>query len=500
MYGGDPPELGARSSVESRRSPSSRRFTSESATALAASFLLLWGEAGVGKTRLLDEFAARAAAHGARVGIGEVLRRPLSAIRTVARGLLRACRCPRHSRAAPNSRPAEQLRPSDIGTFLPPPRRCASMPVPNLLLLDDLHWADFATLEFLAFFARRLEDAPCWCSPPSVPNELEVDHLRLEALEQDLLRNGARRLNVEPLGDDAMRLLVSTLWPARLPHARRSSASAPSPKASPISPRSSSAARSARARRRARSGAFEHSRGRARAIRALLEAKIGPYLLRASVIGRNIRSGAARPTRRSRTGTAFVAALCAARELQLVREIEGSELFRFATRSRAKSSIANCCKRSGKRLIAKWPRSWSAPICRPMRARSLITGVPRANARARRWRRASRRPRDSAQRPSRRQGAYGRAVRLRDEPGADVAALCEKFSRALSIGGNLAEACSSSSDPSTHTLRRRPERPRCLRHGWPAVTSSTRVRRSGEAMRARLRSATSAARSPSTRA
>ena len=36
---------------------------------------------------------------------------------------------------------------------------------PLLLVLEDLHWSDAATLEWLAYVARRCDPRACWCSP-----------------------------------------------------------------------------------------------------------------------------------------------------------------------------------------------------------------------------------------------------------------------------------------------------------------------------------------------
>ena len=83
------------------------------------------------------------------------------------------------------------------------------------MLLDDLHWADFATLEFLAFFARK-QNAAVLAIGTVRSDDLERDHARLDALNR-LVRNGARRVNVDPLGRDDMHRLVSFLWPVESP-------------------------------------------------------------------------------------------------------------------------------------------------------------------------------------------------------------------------------------------------------------------------------------------
>ena len=78
--------------------------------------------------------------------------------------------------------------------------------------LDDLQWADFASLEFLAFLARRLSNARVLVLASVRSDNLERDHVRLEAVEK-LRRDGAATVTVDPLPDDEMRRLVVNLWP-----------------------------------------------------------------------------------------------------------------------------------------------------------------------------------------------------------------------------------------------------------------------------------------------
>ncbi|MFY9710589.1 MAG: hypothetical protein WAK88_10510, partial [Candidatus Cybelea sp.] len=54
-----------------------------------------------------------------------------------------------------NPRRAAAAEAQRYRVFLAAAAALASMEVPTLVLLDDLHCADFATLEFLAFFARK---------------------------------------------------------------------------------------------------------------------------------------------------------------------------------------------------------------------------------------------------------------------------------------------------------------------------------------------------------
>ena len=130
-----------------------------------ASTVLVSGEAGVGKTRLLAEFAERASAGGARVligncielGDGELPHAPLAAILRQleleldpealaavlgpARGVL--------DPAAPNNQA------SRLDLVLALLGRLGEL-APAVVAIEDLHWADRSTRDLLAFLIRSL--------------------------------------------------------------------------------------------------------------------------------------------------------------------------------------------------------------------------------------------------------------------------------------------------------------------------------------------------------
>ena len=90
--------------------------------------------------------------------------------------------------------------------------RAAGVAAPIVMSLDDLHWADHASLEFLAFLSRRLSHARVLVLAGVRSDNLERDHARLEAVEK-LRHDGAVIVTVAPLPDDEMRRLVANLWP-----------------------------------------------------------------------------------------------------------------------------------------------------------------------------------------------------------------------------------------------------------------------------------------------
>ncbi|HSK95714.1 MAG TPA: AAA family ATPase, partial [Euzebyales bacterium] len=143
--------------------------------------VLVAGEAGIGKTRLAKEFAARVSAQEAMVLVGECLAQregglPYGPIRQALRDLQRTTDGPElaptratagdvlaallpeldHGLAADA---ATQMRVRLFESLLELFQRLADHQ-PLLLIIDDVHWADHATLDLLTFLARNLSAVP----------------------------------------------------------------------------------------------------------------------------------------------------------------------------------------------------------------------------------------------------------------------------------------------------------------------------------------------------
>ncbi|MFQ5616964.1 MAG: BTAD domain-containing putative transcriptional regulator, partial [Anaerolineales bacterium] len=87
------------------------------------------------------------------------------------------------------------------------PNHAASL----LLFLDDLHWADQSTLDLLHYLTRRLTAAPIWIVGTYRPEEVDLSHplTRLwQGLERDALVD---RLILEPLSAGAVKKLTRAL-------------------------------------------------------------------------------------------------------------------------------------------------------------------------------------------------------------------------------------------------------------------------------------------------
>jgi DNA-binding CsgD family transcriptional regulator/tetratricopeptide (TPR) repeat protein len=136
------------------------------------------GESGMGKTRLVDEFAARAREGGARVlsgecvelGESELAYAPIvSALRPLARnhdpvldelgasGAVLAQLLPRFGEAgaAPVTRPSETSQGQLFEALLSLLDRLGEAQ-PVVLVVEDIHWADRSTRDFLIFLSRTL--------------------------------------------------------------------------------------------------------------------------------------------------------------------------------------------------------------------------------------------------------------------------------------------------------------------------------------------------------
>jgi predicted ATPase len=75
---------------------------------------------------------------------------------------------------------------------------------PLLMLADDLHWADTASLRWLAFVAERVEDLPILIVCAARPDEPGADQAVLDALTA----GSAEVLRPAPLSPDAAMTLI----------------------------------------------------------------------------------------------------------------------------------------------------------------------------------------------------------------------------------------------------------------------------------------------------
>jgi DNA-binding CsgD family transcriptional regulator len=202
--------------------------------------VLLSGDAGVGKTRLLVELRDLAVAEGWRVVAGhcldfgdsalpylpfsEVLGRLEAefpeAVQRVAQAHPALARLQPGRRMLGSSDSAssardegEMLDRSDLFTAVHSVLEEAATVSPVLLVIEDCHWADQSTRDLLSFLFSRPFEGPVAIVASYRSDDLHRRHpLRRQVAEWSRLR-GVERMQLGPLGDEQVRLLIASLSP-----------------------------------------------------------------------------------------------------------------------------------------------------------------------------------------------------------------------------------------------------------------------------------------------
>jgi DNA-binding CsgD family transcriptional regulator len=156
---------------------------------------LLGGEAGIGKSSLLHEFSTR---HGhARVlwGACDALftPRPLSPLHDIARQVRGALSAAVNSRAS---------REEIFAAALDELERAAA-----LVVFEDMHWADEATLDLLKYLGRRIHRTHAMLVVTYRDDEVGPRH-PLRFVIGDLPRASTRRMLLSPLSESAVAQLA----------------------------------------------------------------------------------------------------------------------------------------------------------------------------------------------------------------------------------------------------------------------------------------------------
>jgi predicted ATPase len=189
----------------------------EAATGGRRRLVFVTGEAGIGKTALLDTFLSRLdAGDGVRIGHGQCVEQygTGEAYLPVLEALARMARDPRGDVIV---RALRQYAPSWLAQLpalltdqdLEPVRRrtqgttrdrmlrelaetldVVSADVPLILVLEDLHWSDSATVDLLAMLARRRDPARVLILATYRPADLAVGPHPLKPVKQDLQAHG----------------------------------------------------------------------------------------------------------------------------------------------------------------------------------------------------------------------------------------------------------------------------------------------------------------------
>lgn len=158
--------------------------------------VLVTGEAGIGKSALLEEFLERHG-EGCRVAWGtcDALPTPraLGPVYEIASALAVA--------NAPADGPREAL----FGALLSDLSRA---PHPTVLIIEDLHWADEATLDFVRFLGRRIQRTRCLVVVTYRDDEVPALH-PLRRVIGELPTNHTHRIRLAPLSLAAVQQLSS---------------------------------------------------------------------------------------------------------------------------------------------------------------------------------------------------------------------------------------------------------------------------------------------------
>jgi len=216
-----------------RRAPSGGRLAA--ARAGQAPVVLVTGEAGAGKTTLAEDVLANIPARVLRGQAAAWAGRPYEVVASALRPALRGAVGPLPAilaqvlpeLGAPPAEPSPAALAAAVCSVLATPVPVTSVlaaPVPSadvpavaagdglILFLDDLQWADEASLDLLAALAGAADGLPVALVGCYRSDELPRGH-RLRAVRA-LLRRQRRLAEIElgPLGDDDVKKMLAGLW------------------------------------------------------------------------------------------------------------------------------------------------------------------------------------------------------------------------------------------------------------------------------------------------
>ncbi len=157
--------------------------------------VFLGGQAGVGKTTLLGEFGAR-------------LTQPIAVRRGNADNITTPAALGVWVEAVPELgegfRGSATAHRPDLLRHL----RSALAPGPAVVVLEDVHWADRASLELLTFVGRRLRDLPALIIATYRSDEVTGRHPLAVVMGDLATAPGVSRMSLEPLSIDGVGQLV----------------------------------------------------------------------------------------------------------------------------------------------------------------------------------------------------------------------------------------------------------------------------------------------------
>lgn len=194
----------------------------ETAVDGAGRLVLVSGEAGIGKTTLVEDLAGQAEERGALVltgGCYDLTTTPpygpwLDAFRAYALHTGQPERPPL-LHGGPDGAGSQAERIEQLCMFLD----TLAEQIPLVLILEDLHWSDSASLDLLRVVARRINRSRLLLVATWRIDQLDRQHRLFRLLPLLVRESGGLRVDLAPLSETAQRALVEARY--RLPPAER---------------------------------------------------------------------------------------------------------------------------------------------------------------------------------------------------------------------------------------------------------------------------------------
>jgi ATP/maltotriose-dependent transcriptional regulator MalT len=168
------------------------------ASAGGGRLVFVCGEAGIGKSTLLEQFIKQSA-RGTRVLWGHCDALETSRVLGPVNEVIAGMGITRDSGGA-TAASRERLFPQVLALLSPPNPSC-------IVVLEDLHWADELTLDFVRFIGRRVQHARCLLIATYRDDELAVTH-PLRTVLGELTTAHIRRIRLLTLSLDAVAQLA----------------------------------------------------------------------------------------------------------------------------------------------------------------------------------------------------------------------------------------------------------------------------------------------------
>ncbi len=188
--------------------------------------VLVAGEAGIGKSQLLRHLEATVAGTRSACALArcvEFVQTPLSPLSDLlsqlkVRGSVseEAATAEVVSRLTPDRTEVPQGGPLPVGSLFDAIDRVLAQHALRrtiVLLVEDIHWADRSTLDFLSFLADRIARRRMLVVATYRSEEFEAAHVQLANIAALLRKGTVEVLELRPLDEHSSRALVQTLLP-----------------------------------------------------------------------------------------------------------------------------------------------------------------------------------------------------------------------------------------------------------------------------------------------